>query len=208
MTYTKSRVCSCIRDFEFHQDSVVGGSPRARFCSRHCGIKGTHANRQAIYRESPRRPEVYFKGERVPDVCQHAEIRLAIDHAAIDFDMTENKKYRTLALYEENGSEFSRSCWRMCKTRQGGLLVRGPSEADLDSPDVGKYVRTYLVGARESVPVESRLKAINPVKELTATDFSVIKLFWPSTPRVPSKRRSWLWCANTIRFAVHNLPSG
>ena len=56
----------------------------------------------------------------------------------------------------------------------GGLLVRGPSEADLDSPDVGKYVRTYLVGARESVPVESRLKAINLVKELTATDFSVI----------------------------------
>ena len=90
----------------------------------------------------------------------------------------------------------------------GGLLVRGPSEADLDSPDVGKYVRTYLVGARESVPVESRLKAINLVKELTATDFSVIKLFWPSTPRVPSKRRSWLWCANTIRFAVNNLPSG
>jgi len=32
--------------------------------------------------------------------------------------MTENKKYRTLALYEENGSEFSRYCWRMCKTRQ------------------------------------------------------------------------------------------
>ena len=50
----------------------------------------------------------------------------------------------------------------------GGLVVTGPSEADLGNPDVGKYIRRYL-GGREGVPVD---KAINLVKELTATDFS------------------------------------
>jgi len=53
----------------------------------------------------------------------------------------------------------------------GGLIVTGPSEADLQNPDIGKYVRTYL-GGRKGVPVEDRLKAINLVKELTATDFA------------------------------------
>jgi aromatic ring hydroxylase len=53
----------------------------------------------------------------------------------------------------------------------GGLVVTGPSEADLRSPDVGKHIRRYL-GARAGVPVDNRLKAINLVKELTATDFS------------------------------------
>ncbi len=52
--------------------------------------------------------EVYFKGQRVPDVTAHAEIRLAIDHAAIDFDMADREEYRALAAYEENGDEFSR----------------------------------------------------------------------------------------------------
>ncbi len=53
----------------------------------------------------------------------------------------------------------------------GGLIVTGPSKADLDNPDIGKYVRNYL-GARTGVPTENRLKAINLVKELTATDFA------------------------------------
>jgi 4-hydroxybutyryl-CoA dehydratase/vinylacetyl-CoA-Delta-isomerase len=53
----------------------------------------------------------------------------------------------------------------------GGLIVTGPSEADLESPDIGKYVRQYL-GGRRDVPVEDRLKAINLVKEMTATDFA------------------------------------
>jgi aromatic ring hydroxylase len=53
----------------------------------------------------------------------------------------------------------------------GGLVVTGPSEADLENPDVGKYIRRYL-GGREGVSVENRLRAINLVKELTATDFS------------------------------------
>ena len=52
--------------------------------------------------------EVYFKGQRVADITEHPEIRLAIEHAAIDFDMAEREQYRALAVYEENGEEFSR----------------------------------------------------------------------------------------------------
>lgn len=52
--------------------------------------------------------EVYFKGKRVPDVTAHPEIRLAIDHAAIDFDMPHDDKWRSLAVIEEAGKAYSR----------------------------------------------------------------------------------------------------
>jgi 4-hydroxybutyryl-CoA dehydratase/vinylacetyl-CoA-Delta-isomerase len=53
----------------------------------------------------------------------------------------------------------------------GGLIATGPSEADLTSAETGAYVRRYLKG-RPDVPVEHRLRAINLIKELTATDFA------------------------------------
>jgi 4-hydroxybutyryl-CoA dehydratase/vinylacetyl-CoA-Delta-isomerase len=65
--------------------------------------------------------EVYFKGLRVPDVTAHPEIRLAIDHAAIDFEMADSKEYRTLAVYEENGHEFSRY-FKLPRTTEDLLL--------------------------------------------------------------------------------------
>lgn len=51
----------------------------------------------------------------------------------------------------------------------GGLIATGPSEADLRNPQTGAYVRRYLGGRGD---VEQRLRAINLVKELTATDFA------------------------------------
>jgi len=65
--------------------------------------------------------EVYFKGQPVPDVTAHAEIRLAIDHAAIDFEMAESKEYRALVVYEENGREFSRY-FKLPRTTEDLLL--------------------------------------------------------------------------------------
>ena len=53
----------------------------------------------------------------------------------------------------------------------GGLIATGPSEADLDNPETGAYLRRYL-GGRKGTPTEHRLRAINLVKELTATDFA------------------------------------
>jgi len=65
--------------------------------------------------------EVYFKGQRVPDVTAHAEIRLAIDHAAIDFEMAESKEHHALAVYEEEGNEFSRY-FKLPRTSEDLLL--------------------------------------------------------------------------------------
>src|SRR5207247_3050809 len=51
----------------------------------------------------------------------------------------------------------------------GGLLVTGPGEEDLESPETGKYVERYLGGA--SVSAEQRLRTINLISDLTTGDF-------------------------------------
>ena len=37
---------------------------------------------------------VYYRGERVEDVTSHPVIGRAVSHAAIDYEMAENPKYR------------------------------------------------------------------------------------------------------------------
>jgi len=53
----------------------------------------------------------------------------------------------------------------------GGLIATGPCEADFLNPVTGEHLRRYL-GGRSGVGAEDRIRAINLVKELTATDFS------------------------------------
>ncbi len=52
----------------------------------------------------------------------------------------------------------------------GGLTVTGPSEEDLRSSATGDYVRKYL-GAKKGVTTEDRLRMMNLVRDLTASDF-------------------------------------
>lgn len=52
----------------------------------------------------------------------------------------------------------------------GGLTVTGPSEEDMVSPATGQYIRKYLA-ARKGVTAEDRLRMINLVRDLTASDF-------------------------------------
>jgi 4-hydroxybutyryl-CoA dehydratase / vinylacetyl-CoA-Delta-isomerase len=40
---------------------------------------------------------VYFAGTRVPDVTAHPVLRVAVDHAAIDYEMAEDGRHRALA---------------------------------------------------------------------------------------------------------------
>jgi aromatic ring hydroxylase len=51
--------------------------------------------------------EVYYRGESVPSVVDHPELGVAARHAAIDFEMAENPKFRELAVHREGGDEFS-----------------------------------------------------------------------------------------------------
>lgn len=51
--------------------------------------------------------EVYYRGERVPSVVDHLELGVAARHAAIDFELAENPKYRELAVHHEGPEEYS-----------------------------------------------------------------------------------------------------
>jgi 4-hydroxybutyryl-CoA dehydratase/vinylacetyl-CoA-Delta-isomerase len=51
---------------------------------------------------------VYYRGERVSDVTTHPVIARAIDHAAIDFRMAEDPRYRDLAIVDGAHGQQSR----------------------------------------------------------------------------------------------------
>ena len=51
--------------------------------------------------------EVYYRGERVPNVVDHPELGVAARHASIDFEMAENPKFRDLAVHREGSEEYS-----------------------------------------------------------------------------------------------------
>ena len=51
--------------------------------------------------------EVYYRGERVEDVTLHAELGVAARHAAIDFQLAEDPRYKDIAVQCERGEEYS-----------------------------------------------------------------------------------------------------
>ena len=50
---------------------------------------------------------VYYRGQRVKAVPDHPELGMAARHAAIDFQLAENPKFRELAVHREGGEEYS-----------------------------------------------------------------------------------------------------
>ncbi len=52
----------------------------------------------------------------------------------------------------------------------GGLVVTGPSGRDLQSPEIGSYVKKYLAG-KKGISGDKRLQAFKMVRDLTASDF-------------------------------------
>jgi 4-hydroxybutyryl-CoA dehydratase / vinylacetyl-CoA-Delta-isomerase len=51
--------------------------------------------------------EVYYRGQRVPDVTEHPELGVAARHAAIDFQLAENPKFQQLATRHEGNAVYS-----------------------------------------------------------------------------------------------------
>ena len=52
----------------------------------------------------------------------------------------------------------------------GGLVVTGPSGRDLQSPEIGHFVKKYLAG-KKGISGDRRLQAFKMVRDLTASDF-------------------------------------
>lgn len=51
--------------------------------------------------------EVYYRGQRVQVVTEHPELGVAARHAAIDYKMAEDPKYRDLALARDGNDVYS-----------------------------------------------------------------------------------------------------
>jgi 4-hydroxybutyryl-CoA dehydratase/vinylacetyl-CoA-Delta-isomerase len=67
--------------------------------------------------------EVYYRGERVKDVTDHSELGVAARHAAIDFDLAEDPRFRDLAVCSEAGAEEYSAYFRV-PVSPGDLLAR------------------------------------------------------------------------------------
>jgi len=51
--------------------------------------------------------EVYYRGERVDVVSEHPELGVAARHAAIDFELAEDPRFRDLAVWSDGKKEYS-----------------------------------------------------------------------------------------------------
>jgi aromatic ring hydroxylase len=87
------------------------------------------------YRESLRDGRrVYYRGERVPDVTAHPAFMPAVEHASLDYRMTDEPRYRSLAVGPDGYSRYfhvprtaddllARSALIEAATRAGKTLV-------------------------------------------------------------------------------------
>ena len=67
---------------------------------------------------------------------------------------------------KQNVTRFPYEIGRIAEDLAGGLMVTAPSEQDLNSPEVGHYVKKYLQGVN-SVSTENRLRILRLVENLT-----------------------------------------
>ncbi len=100
---------------------------------------------------------VFFRGDKVADVTTHPVIGIAVEHAAIDYRMAEDPRYRELAVVSEGASSYSRyyhlprnaedllkrSRLIAASTREGATLVVLIKEIGSDA-----ILALHIVGAK------------------------------------------------------------
>src|ERR1700704_2145419 len=62
------------------------------------------------YRDSLRDGRtLWYRGQRVPDILAEPDLRVAVDHAALDYEVSHDPEYRDLAVAKDpdSGDEFS-----------------------------------------------------------------------------------------------------
>ncbi len=69
-------------------------------------------------------------------------------------------------VHKQNVTRFPYEIARLAQDIAGGLVVTCPSEDDLKSPDVGKWVEKYFRGA-SSASTESRMRILRLIENLT-----------------------------------------
>jgi 4-hydroxybutyryl-CoA dehydratase / vinylacetyl-CoA-Delta-isomerase len=69
-------------------------------------------------------------------------------------------------VHKQNVTRFPYEIARLAQDIAGGLMVTLPSEADLRSPEVGKWIEKYYQGS-EGVAVEDRMRVLRLIENLT-----------------------------------------
>jgi len=69
-------------------------------------------------------------------------------------------------VHKQNVTRFPYEIARLAQDVAGGLMVTLPSEADLRSPEVGKWLKKYFRGA-EGVSVEDRMRIFRLIENIT-----------------------------------------
>jgi 4-hydroxybutyryl-CoA dehydratase/vinylacetyl-CoA-Delta-isomerase len=69
-------------------------------------------------------------------------------------------------VHKQNVTRFPYEIARLAQDIAGGLMVTMPSERDLRSPEVGRWVAKYLRG-KDGVPVEHRMRVLRLIENLT-----------------------------------------
>ena len=68
---------------------------------------------------------VYFRGKPVNDVTTHPFTRVAVDHAALDYELAGDTAHRDLPVFEEDGRHLSPLATALIKL----LAIGTPAEA-------------------------------------------------------------------------------
>ncbi|HON79795.1 MAG TPA: 4-hydroxyphenylacetate 3-hydroxylase family protein [Spirochaetota bacterium] len=69
-------------------------------------------------------------------------------------------------VHKQNVTRLPYEIARLAQDIAGGLMVTCPSEADLNSEEVGKWVRKYFA-ARNGVPTEHRIRILRLIENIT-----------------------------------------
>jgi 4-hydroxybutyryl-CoA dehydratase / vinylacetyl-CoA-Delta-isomerase len=69
-------------------------------------------------------------------------------------------------VHKQNVTRFPYEIARLAQDIAGGLMVTLPSEADLRSPEVGKWIEKYCRSV-EGVPVEDRMRILRLIENIT-----------------------------------------
>ncbi len=67
---------------------------------------------------------LYYRGQKVDDICAVPELRVAVDHAAIDYEVAEDPTYRDLATFKDPGSGEEHSAYYKVPRDTQDLLDR------------------------------------------------------------------------------------
>ncbi len=55
---------------------------------------------------------VFFRGQKVADVTEHPLIGIAVEHAALEYSMPQDPRWRGLAVVEQDGDIYNR-CYKL-----------------------------------------------------------------------------------------------